>query len=206
MLQSFRQARAGVQRRSARLSSFCKLCQRGQPVRHHHHTRRCQRLSGYLSRPSNFSKGHWRKITSRTYATAIDVQTLQPRPAIAPHSTTTLEEDDGVDSNASSATSQGAAKPKIELDYINRLLANPLLHDPLRTPRLPIVLCHGKLPLCLGLAPLSFTRTCQGLYGFDTLGPASLPRFRLHYWGSVLEILRGKVGAKVIVAAVPGYV
>ncbi|GAA98323.1 uncharacterized protein L969DRAFT_46509 [Mixia osmundae IAM 14324] len=58
--------------------------------------------------------------------------------------------------------------------------ATPVLHDPVRKPRHPIVLCHG-------------------LYGFDV-------RFggRLHYWGAVLEILRGKVGADVIVTAVPG--
>ncbi|KAI0292675.1 Alpha/Beta hydrolase protein [Multifurca ochricompacta] len=65
---------------------------------------------------------------------------------------------------------------------IHKLMQNPVLYDPLRPPRYPIVLCHG-------------------LYGFDVLGPSSL---RMHYWSSVLNILRKTVGAEVIVTAVPG--
>jgi hypothetical protein len=42
-----------------------------------------------------------------------------------------------------------------------------------------------------------------GLYGFDVRGPTY---FRLHYWGDLLKILRGTVGAEVFVTAVPGYV
>lgn len=41
-----------------------------------------------------------------------------------------------------------------------------------------------------------------GLYGFDVRGPTF---FRLHYWGDLLKILRGTVGAEVFVTAVPGY-
>ncbi|KAF8968934.1 hypothetical protein BDZ97DRAFT_1902720 [Flammula alnicola] len=57
-------------------------------------------------------------------------------------------------------------------DVIHQLLANPALFDPIRTPRYPIVLCHGFM--------------------------------RMHYWSNVLNILRGKVGAEVIVTSVPG--
>jgi len=32
----------------------------------------------------------------------------------------------------------------LPVDTIHQLLANPLLYDPLRTPRFPIVLCHGE--------------------------------------------------------------
>lgn len=46
---------------------------------------------------------------------------------------------------------------------IMRLLTNPALRCPIRTPRYPIVLCHG-------------------LYGFDVLGPSAYPRLQLHYW------------------------
>ncbi|KAF8631076.1 hypothetical protein AX15_002677 [Amanita polypyramis BW_CC] len=67
-------------------------------------------------------------------------------------------------------------------DAFHILLRHPALYDPLRTPRYPIVLCHG-------------------LYGFDTRGPSS---FRMHYWANALNILRGKVGAEVIVTSVPG--
>ncbi|KAF8817137.1 alpha/beta-hydrolase [Phlegmacium glaucopus] len=70
-------------------------------------------------------------------------------------------------------------------DIIHQLLVNPALYDPLLTPRYPIVLCHG-------------------LYGFDSRGPTSFPSMRMHYWSNVLRILRGKVGAEVIVTSVPG--
>ncbi|KAI9430972.1 alpha/beta-hydrolase [Lactarius indigo] len=65
---------------------------------------------------------------------------------------------------------------------IHRLMQSPVLYDPLRAPRFPIVLCHG-------------------LYGFDVRGPPSL---RMQYWSSILGILRKIVGAEVIVTAVPG--
>ncbi|KAF7422796.1 hypothetical protein PC9H_010955 [Pleurotus ostreatus] len=70
-------------------------------------------------------------------------------------------------------------------DIIHQLLANPALSDPIRTPRYPVVLCHG-------------------LYGFDVRGPSSFPSLRVHYWSNVLNILRDKVGADVIVTSVPG--
>ncbi|KII91077.1 hypothetical protein PLICRDRAFT_556245 [Plicaturopsis crispa FD-325 SS-3] len=71
------------------------------------------------------------------------------------------------------------------VDIIHRLMEHPALFDPIRTPRYPIVLCHG-------------------LYGFDVRGPSSIPALRLHYWSNVLDILKKKVGADVIVTAVPG--
>ncbi|KAF4576964.1 hypothetical protein EYR36_004948 [Pleurotus pulmonarius] len=70
-------------------------------------------------------------------------------------------------------------------DIIHQLLANPALSDPIRTPRYPLVLCHG-------------------LYGFDVRGPSSFPSLRVHYWSNVLNVLRDKVGADVIVTSVPG--
>ncbi|KAK2465290.1 hypothetical protein APHAL10511_002644 [Amanita phalloides] len=70
-------------------------------------------------------------------------------------------------------------------DFVHILLQNPTLYDPLRTPRYPIVLCHG-------------------LYGFDTRGPSSFPSIRMHYWANVLNILKGTLGADVIVTSVPG--
>lgn len=36
-------------------------------------------------------------------------------------------------------------------------------------------------------------------------GPAAFPSLRMHYWANVLNILKKKVGADVIVTAVPGY-
>ncbi|KAJ7701767.1 Alpha/Beta hydrolase protein [Mycena rosella] len=80
--------------------------------------------------------------------------------------------------------------PEIEpdlskLDTIHQLLLHPALFDPLRTPRYPIVLSHG-------------------LYGFDSRGPSSFPSMRMHYWSNVLNTLRDKVGAEVIITSVPG--
>ncbi|KIK69941.1 hypothetical protein GYMLUDRAFT_34343 [Collybiopsis luxurians FD-317 M1] len=72
-----------------------------------------------------------------------------------------------------------------EHDTIHKLLENPALYDPLRVPRNPIVLCHG-------------------LYGFDTRGPSSFPSLQVHYWSNVLNVLRDKIKAEVIVTAVPG--
>ncbi|KAF8895207.1 Alpha/Beta hydrolase protein [Infundibulicybe gibba] len=75
--------------------------------------------------------------------------------------------------------------PSADLDTIHKLLRHPALYDPIRTPRHPIVLCHG-------------------LYGFDSRGPASFPSMRMHYWTNVLNVLRDKIGAEVIVTSVPG--
>lgn len=112
-----------------------------------------------------------------------------------------------------------------QMDEINTLLRHPTLYDPVLKPRFPIVLCHGMFSsLSLSLSPTlynynptdsnphvfpSFFFTLAralviglaGLYGFDVRGPAF---FRLHYWGDLLKILRGKVGAEVFVTAVPG--
>ncbi|KAK0487090.1 alpha beta-hydrolase [Armillaria novae-zelandiae] len=72
----------------------------------------------------------------------------------------------------------------ISQDIIHQLIRNPTLYNPLRTPRYPIVLCHG-------------------LYGFDERGLSSFPSMRMQYWSNVLRILRKTVGAEVIVTAVP---
>ncbi|KAH9817571.1 triacylglycerol lipase [Melampsora americana] len=69
-----------------------------------------------------------------------------------------------------------------KLDQLLRL--GPVLFDPLRIPRYPIVLCHG-------------------LYGFSVRGPTSFPKFQIHYWGKLLKILRNKLGIKVIIGKVP---
>ncbi|KAI6030838.1 alpha beta-hydrolase [Pisolithus orientalis] len=81
-----------------------------------------------------------------------------------------------------------SSSPNVDLttqDAIHRLMSNPTLFDPIRTPRYPIVLCHG-------------------LYGFDARGPSAFPSLRYHYWSNVLAILKKKIGAEVIVTAVPG--
>ncbi len=59
----------------------------------------------------------------------------------------------------------------------------PHLESPIRIPRHPIVLCHG-------------------LYGFDVRGPFF--GLEIHYWANVMDILRKKMGAEVIMKGVPG--
>ncbi|KAG8907717.1 hypothetical protein FRB99_002513 [Tulasnella sp. 403] len=92
---------------------------------------------------------------------------------------------------------------------IQRLMNHPALSDPMRKPRNPIVLCHGKLSSYLShmytLLPeangfLSENILCPGLYGFDVWGPS---QFRRHYWSDILHILRITVGAEVLVTSVP---
>lgn len=85
-------------------------------------------------------------------------------------------------------------------DTIHRLMNNPTLFDPARAPRYPVVLCHGMHPVL----PVPLLDIVPGLYGFDVRGPAAFPGLRLHYWSSVLSILKHKLGAEVIVTGVPG--
>ncbi|GAA5920607.1 hypothetical protein JCM1841_001470 [Sporobolomyces salmonicolor] len=77
---------------------------------------------------------------------------------------------------------QSPPRPPSPYGEINDLARHPTLYEPVLKPRFPIILCHG-------------------LYGFDVRGPGF---FRLHYWGDMLKILRGKIGAEVYVTAVPG--
>lgn len=63
-----------------------------------------------------------------------------------------------------------------------QLMYHPLLFDPLRKPRLPIVLCHG-------------------LYGFDVRGPFFGLEYQ--YWSAALDVLRKRIGADVLVHGVP---
>ena len=61
------------------------------------------------------------------------------------------------------------------------MMDKSLLDNP-RRPRYPIVLCHG-------------------LYGFDMRGP--FWGLEYHYWSAALDALQKRIGAKVVVCAVP---
>ncbi|WRT69588.1 uncharacterized protein IL334_006577 [Kwoniella shivajii] len=46
---------------------------------------------------------------------------------------------------------------------------------------------------------------CHGLYGFSTATPIPLfPSLKLHYWANVLDVLRNRIGANVVVVGVKG--
>ncbi|KAF9975376.1 hypothetical protein BGZ73_000984 [Actinomortierella ambigua] len=60
-------------------------------------------------------------------------------------------------------------------------LPRPVTRDYV-APRHPIVLCHG-------------------LFGFDKIGPESIPHLQIHYWSGIQKALK-KLGAKVLVARV----
>lgn len=47
-----------------------------------------------------------------------------------------------------------------------------------------------------------FLQFPAGLYGFDVRGP--FLGLEIHYWAAVLDILRKKIGAEVIIRGVPG--
>ena len=71
-------------------------------------------------------------------------------------------------------------------------------------PRHPIVLCHGEFGPSLSVLSQSayLTRpSFPGLYGFDVRGP--FLGLEIHYWATVLDILRQKVGAEVLIHGVP---
>lgn len=70
-----------------------------------------------------------------------------------------------------------------DTEDINELMRHPALLNHIKAPRNPIILCHG-------------------LYGFDVRGP--FWGLEIHYWATVLDILRKKIGADVIVRGVPG--
>lgn len=101
------------------------------------------------------------------------------------------------------ASPQRTPQPPQGNATIHRLMINPTLFDPTRAPRYPIVLCHGMHP-CIDIS-VPLLDLVPGLYGFDARGPAAFPGLRLHYWSSVLSILKHKLGADVIVTGVPGY-
>ncbi|WAQ89063.1 hypothetical protein PtA15_10A486 [Puccinia triticina] len=82
------------------------------------------------------------------------------------------------------ALKSSAPEPKAGTKLQSLLNLGHILYDPIRIPRHPIVLCHG-------------------LYGFAVRGPSSFPRFQIHYWGKLLEILRSRLGARVIIGKVP---
>ncbi|ORX56964.1 alpha/beta-hydrolase [Hesseltinella vesiculosa] len=52
-----------------------------------------------------------------------------------------------------------------------------------RIPRAPIVLCHG-------------------LYGFDRMGPDSVPALQVHYWNEIEKALKD-MGCQVVITSVP---
>ncbi|CAD6973969.1 unnamed protein product [Tilletia controversa] len=66
---------------------------------------------------------------------------------------------------------------------IGDLMQAPVLFSLLRVPRNPIVLCHG-------------------LYGFDVRGP--FLGLEIQYWAEVMDILKKRLGAHVIIRGVPG--
>lgn len=65
---------------------------------------------------------------------------------------------------------------------LEQLMQHPLLFDPVRAPRHPVVLCHG-------------------LYGFDVRGP--FLGLEYQYWSAALDVLRKRAGATVYVYGVP---
>ena len=70
-----------------------------------------------------------------------------------------------------------------------------------KPPREIVVLCHGFSLYVCRVADAS-----SGLYGFSTSTPFPLfPSLKLHYWASVLEVLRDRMGVKILVVGVKGY-
>ncbi|KAH7872298.1 alpha beta-hydrolase [Lentinula edodes] len=122
----------------------------------------------------------WLSISNSSGQILSATEDLYPPPTHSPRSSSSQSR-----KNPTKSRQDPANEETKELDTMHQLLQNPALYDPLRVPRNPIVLCHG-------------------LYGFDTRGPSSFPSLQFHYWSNVLNILRDKIKADVIVTAVPG--
>ena len=87
---------------------------------------------------------------------------------------------------------------------IYRLMNDERLLVPgsIKPPRETVVLCHGEFNQVE-----EHSSHVAGLYGFSTATPIPLfPSLRLHYWASVLEVLRDRMGVNVVVVGVKGYV
>ncbi|EPQ29927.1 uncharacterized protein PFL1_02599 [Pseudozyma flocculosa PF-1] len=101
-------------------------------------------------------------------------------------SSSNTSRDSGRSSSSSKVSSSGnggkADKSTQGTGRIYDHIRHPSLYDPIVAPRHPIVLCHG-------------------LYGFDVRGPFF--GLEIHYWANVLDILRKKVGADVLIHGVP---
>ena len=74
-----------------------------------------------------------------------------------------------------------------------------------------MILCESQdTPLCSVMVSVWFylgviasADTLVGLYGFDVRGPSAFPILQQHYWSNVLNVLRRKIGAEVLVTGVP---
>ena len=111
-------------------------------------------------------------------ASHVDVRLRKPSPISQPtRAPPILFADKQRKPTSQESTPSGSAR-----DYINDLMQLPNLYDPLRTPRDPIVLCHG-------------------LYGFDVRGPFF--GLEIHYWAKIMDVLRKQIGVEVILKGVP---
>ena len=64
--------------------------------------------------------------------------------------------------------------------------------------------CNGlDMPVTPGyIAPRAPIVLCHGLYGYDKIGPDTIPSLQIHYWSGIDDAL-AKLGAKIIVTKVP---
>ncbi|KAG0665588.1 hypothetical protein C6P46_006371 [Rhodotorula mucilaginosa] len=111
-----------------------------------------------------------------------------PRNSARPFSTSrtaSKQKDDGPDTKASEAKKMVDPEDRetikeeeqVDLDTFT------LLKDKYRTPKLPIVFCHG-------------------LFGFDYIGPAAVKPLRFSYWIGVEEALQA-MGVQTLIGRVP---
>ncbi|WFD01308.1 triacylglycerol lipase [Malassezia yamatoensis] len=99
----------------------------------------------------------------------------------ADHDAKTIKKKELASESSEKPSSKKTPRPS-EGSKLAQLMHHPLLYDPIRKPRLPIVLCHG-------------------LYGFDVRGPFFGLEYQ--YWSAALDVLRKKIGAEVLVHGVP---
>ncbi|GAA6014466.1 hypothetical protein JCM11491_007063 [Sporobolomyces phaffii] len=110
-----------------------------------------------------------------------------PRPSLSRHYTTHrhAKDDEGPTARKGEVEDMvdDADKEAVEEEAQDNAEIFSILKDRYRTPKLPIVFCHG-------------------LFGFDHLGPASIKPLQFSYWVGVQEALEA-MGVEVLIGRVP---
>ncbi|GAA5906598.1 hypothetical protein JCM5296_000707 [Sporobolomyces johnsonii] len=121
------------------------------------------------------------------FSTATPTSPTGPRPHVARHYTTSRrpkeEEGPTVREHEVEDLVDEADKDTVKAEEQENLEVFSKLKDKYRTPKLPIVFCHG-------------------LFGFDHLGPSSIKPLHFSYWVGVQEALEA-MGVEVLIGRVP---
>ncbi|KAL7424974.1 hypothetical protein Q5752_000661 [Cryptotrichosporon argae] len=164
-----------------------------------------------------------RYVFQRLLESSIPRRRVRPRPVVLPASrrATILDSRDEHTLSASAGAQAGPSTPSASCSAPSASSGKPQHPDPTDPPRpdatpdpryppepKDIYRLMGDEHLFVPGAmktPREIVVLCHGLYGFSTATPIPLfPSLKLHYWANVLEVLRDRMGVKVVVVGVNG--